>query len=206
MDIAKAIFCRLLALRSSMLSKSSQPAQRCRRVSIATSPYQVNEQAKAANPTGRIPSLIRADGPTLYDSRVITRYLDAKAAAGMYPEARLWDVLTVEATGDSMMDSAVSMSYELRLRPQEKVSSEWTDAQWSKVMGGCDALQSQWMDLLNGPLTMAHISIACALGYLDLRSLKAPQDRCIRVSCGQKAEMMAFERALPRALACCTEI
>ena len=138
-------------------------------VSIATSPYQVNEQAKAANPTGRIPSLIRADGPTLYDSRVITRYLDAKAAAGIYPEAKLWDVLTVEATGDSMMDSAVSMSYELRLRPQEKVSSEWTDAQWSKVMGGCDALQSQWMDLLNGPLTMAHISIACALGYLDLR-------------------------------------
>ena len=138
-------------------------------VSIATSPFQVNEQAKAANPTGRIPSLIRADGPALYDSRVITRYLDAKAASGMYPEARLWDVLTVEATGDSMMDSAVSISYELRLRPQEKVSSEWTDAQWSKVMGGCDALQSQWMDLLNGPLTMAHISIACALGYLDLR-------------------------------------
>ena len=138
-------------------------------VSIATSPYQVNEQAKAANPTGRIPSLIRADGPTLYDSRVITRYLDARAAAGMYPEAKLWDVLTVEATGDSMMDSAVSISYELRLRPQKKVSSEWTDAQWYKVMGGCDALQSQWMDLLNGPLTMAHISIACALGYLDLR-------------------------------------
>jgi glutathione S-transferase len=138
-------------------------------VSISTSPFQVNEQAKAANPTGRIPSLIRADGPALYDSRVITSYLDAKAAAGMYPEARLWDVLTVEATGDSMMDSAVSISYELRLRPQEKVSSEWTDAQWSKVMSGCDALQSQWMDLLNGPLTMAHISIACALGYLDLR-------------------------------------
>jgi glutathione S-transferase len=138
-------------------------------VSIATSPFKVNEQAKAANPTGRIPSLIRADGPTLYDSRVITRYLDAKAGAGMYPEAKLWDVLTVEATGDSMMDSAVSMSYELRLRPQEKVSSEWTGAQWSKVMGGCDALQSQCMDLLNGPLTMAHISIACALGYLDLR-------------------------------------
>jgi glutathione S-transferase len=138
-------------------------------VGVATSPFQVNEQAKAANPTGRIPSLLRTDGPPLYDSRVITRYLDAKAAAGMYPEARLWDVLTVEATGDSMMDSAVSISYELRLRPQEKVSSDWTDAQWSKVIGGCDALQSQWMGLLNGPLTMAHISIACALGYLDLR-------------------------------------
>ena len=152
-----------------VLLRETNQLEEVEEVSIATSPFQVNEQAKAANPTGRIPSLTRVDGPALYDSRVITRYLDAKAAAGMYPEAKLWDVLTVEATGDSMMDSAVSISYELRLRPQEKVSSEWTDAQWSKVMGGCDALQSQWMDLLNGPLTMAHISIACALGYLDLR-------------------------------------
>jgi len=152
-----------------VLLRETKQLKNVEEVSIATSPFKINEQAKAANPTGRIPSLIRADGPALYDSRVITRYLDAKAAAGMYPEARLWDVLTVEATGDSMMDSAVSISYELRLRPQEKVSSEWTDAQWTKVMGGCDALQSQWMDLLNGPLTMAHISIACALGYLDLR-------------------------------------
>jgi len=152
-----------------VLLRETNQLEEVEEVSIATSPFQVNEQAKAANPTGRIPSLTRADGPALYDSRVITRYLDAKAAAGMYPEAKLWDVLTVEATGDSMMDSAVSISYELRLRPQEEVSTEWTDAQWAKVMGGCDALQNQWMDLLNGPLNMAHISIACALGYLDLR-------------------------------------
>jgi len=152
-----------------VLLRETNQLEEVEEVSIATSPFQVNEQAKAANPTGRIPSLTRVDGPALYDSRVITRYLDAKAAAGMYPEAKLWDVLTVEATGDSMMDSAVSISYELRLRPQEEVSTEWTDAQWAKVMGGCDALQNQWMDLLNGPLNMAHISIACALGYLDLR-------------------------------------
>jgi glutathione S-transferase len=132
-------------------------------VSIATSPFQVNEQAKAANPTGRIPSLSRADGPALYDSRVITRYLDAKASAGLYPEAGLWDVLTVEATGDSMMDSAVSISYELRLRPEEKVSTEWTEAQWAKVMGGCDALQGQWMDLLNGPTH--HGAYQCCLCF-----------------------------------------
>ena len=152
-----------------VLLRETNQLEEVEEVSIATSPLQVNEQAKAANPTGRIPSLTRVDGPALYDSRVITRYLDAKAAAGMYPEAKLWDVLTVEATGDSMMDSAVSISYELRLRPQEEVSTEWTDAQWAKVVGGCDALQNQWMDLLNGPLNMAHISIACALGYLDLR-------------------------------------
>lgn len=33
---------------------------------------------KAANPLGKIPALQRPDGPALYDSRVICRYLDAK--------------------------------------------------------------------------------------------------------------------------------
>ena len=158
-----------LARKVRVLLRETNQLKDVEEVNIVTSPFQVNEQAKVANPTGRIPSLSRADGPALYDSRVITRYLDAKASAGLYPEAKLWDVLTVEATGDSMMDSAVSISYELRLRPEEKVSTEWTEAQWAKAMGGCDALQSRWMDLLNGPLTMAHISVACALGYLDLR-------------------------------------
>ncbi|MGY8789314.1 MAG: glutathione S-transferase N-terminal domain-containing protein, partial [Pseudomonadales bacterium] len=55
-------------------------------VHIETSPFNANPIASAANPTARIPSLIRPDGSTLYDSRVITRYLDARARAGLYPD------------------------------------------------------------------------------------------------------------------------
>ena len=43
------------------------------------------------------------------------------------------------------MDSAVSISYETRLRPEHMISTDWIDAQWSKIIGGCDALQSNWM-------------------------------------------------------------
>ena len=138
-------------------------------VHVITSPLNTDATVRAANPTGRIPSLIRPNGRTLHDSRVITRYLDARVNAGLYPEKELWDVLTLEAMGDSIMDSAVSISYESRLRPEHMVSINWMGAQWAKVMGGCDALQSDWMPQLNGPMTMAHISTACALGYLDLR-------------------------------------
>ena len=35
------------------------------------------------NPLGKIPALERADGPTLHDSRVITRYLDETLRAGL---------------------------------------------------------------------------------------------------------------------------
>lgn len=39
------------------------------------------------NPLGKIPALERPEGPTLYDSRVITRYLDETLKAGLYPPA-----------------------------------------------------------------------------------------------------------------------
>ncbi|MBC7133115.1 MAG: glutathione S-transferase [Roseovarius sp.] len=138
-------------------------------LSIATSPLATAPEAIAANPLGRIPALLRDDGPALYDSRVICRYLDARAGAGLYPEARLWEVLTLEATADGMMDSCVLMIYETRLRPEGARSAEWVEAQWAKVARALDALEDRWMDHLAGPLDMGQIALGCALGYLDFR-------------------------------------
>jgi glutathione S-transferase len=70
------------------------------------------------NPLGKIPALERPDGPTLYDSRVITRYLDDILHARLYPAApHLWDTLVIEATGDGIAEAAVLMRYELHVRP-----------------------------------------------------------------------------------------
>ena len=74
-------------------------------VDVATTPIQSAADAIAANPTGKIPSLIRDEGPAIYDSRVITRYLDARAGAGLYPESRLWETLTLDATADGLRAS-----------------------------------------------------------------------------------------------------
>ncbi|WP_136439683.1 glutathione S-transferase [Pacificoceanicola onchidii] len=138
-------------------------------VSVTTSPLNSDPTVLATNPIGKIPALVRDDGPALYDSRVICRYLDAKAGAGLYPESRLWETLTLEATGDGIMDSAVSMTYEARFRGPELVFEDWVEAQWAKVSRALDALEERWMSHLAGPLDMGQISVACALGYLDLR-------------------------------------
>jgi glutathione S-transferase len=121
------------------------------------------------NPLGRIPVLIRDDGLPVVDSRVICRFLDARWGAGLYPEARLWDVLTLEALAEGMIDSALLMSYEVRLRPEERQWPDWLDAQWAKVARALDALEAGWMERLDGPLDMGQVALACALGYLDLR-------------------------------------
>jgi glutathione S-transferase len=138
-------------------------------VSVTTSPLASDPGIIAANPTGRIPVLIRDDGPALHDSRVITRYLDARAGTRLYPEARLWEVLTLEATADGILDSAIILTYEGRFRSPEMQSAEWMDAHWSKIARAVSALDDRWLSHLNGPVDMGQVAVGCALAYLDLR-------------------------------------
>lgn len=122
------------------------------------------------NPLGKVPALERPDGPTLYDSRVICQFLNAQAKAGLYPTgARQWDTLTVEATADGILDAALLMVYETRIRPEDKRYSPWVEGQWGKVGRALDVLETRWIDHLNGPMDMGQIATACALGYLDFR-------------------------------------
>ncbi len=138
-------------------------------IDVSTTPMNSAPDVVAANPIGKIPALIRADGPGIYDSRVITRFLDDLAGTDLYPQSRIWEILTLEATADGIMDAAVSMTYEARLRPQEKQSSEWIEAQWAKAARGIAAVNSRWMSHLTGPLNIGQIAMACALSYVDLR-------------------------------------
>ncbi len=122
------------------------------------------------NPLSKLPALARDDGPALYDSRVICAYLDDRAGAGFYGTGNdRWDILTLEATADGIMDAAVIKRYEEFLRPAEKQWPEWLDGQWAKVENAIGAIESRWMAHLARPLNMSHIAIGCALGYVDFR-------------------------------------
>lgn len=136
---------------------------------VATTPVSTPEEVAAANPTGKIPALIRGDGPAIYDSRVICQYLNDRAGGGLYPDASRWEVMTLEATADAIMDAAVLITYERRIRPPQYVYPEWEEAQWQKVARAVKTVNDRWMSHLAGPLTIGHIAVGCALGYLDFR-------------------------------------
>ena len=122
------------------------------------------------NPLGKLPTLEREDGPALYDSRVICRYIDDRSGGKLYPAApKLWETLTLEATADGILDAAVLMVYEGRSRPEDKRDSNWLEAQWSKIARALDVIESRWMAYLEGPFDMSHAAVASALGYLDFR-------------------------------------
>lgn len=123
-----------------------------------------------ANPLGKIPALERADGTALFDSRVICRYLDDHAKAGLYPAGdRLWDTLVLESTADGILDAALLMVYETRLRPEDLRFAPWVEGQWAKVDRALDMLESRWIPHLQGALDIGQIALGCALGYLDFR-------------------------------------
>lgn len=134
------------------------------------SPVDSSQMPLAQNPLGKLPVLERPDGPALYDSRVITRYLDDRAGGKLYPPApRLWDTLTLEATGDGITEAGVLILYESRIRPEDKRFDAWVEGQWAKIARALDTLEARWMGNLRGPLDMGLISVVCALGHLDFR-------------------------------------
>lgn len=138
-------------------------------VEVATTPMGPSRDLIAVNPLGKIPALVRDDGPTLYDSRVICRFIDTLSDHDFYPQARLWDILVLEATADGILDAAVLMVYEARFREENQRSQAWLDGQWAKVARALDAIEQRWISHLAGPVDAGQIAVGCALGYLDFR-------------------------------------
>lgn len=128
------------------------------------------------NPLGKVPVLETADG-VIFDSRVICRYLDDLAQAGAYPEGGgIWRTLTLEALADGILDAALLMVYETRLRPEDVRFSPWVAAQATKItraLDALDALEADWMPHLtavrDGCPDMGAIAVGAALGYVDFR-------------------------------------
>ena len=130
-------------------------------------PLEPGTMPVAHNPLGKIPVLVLEDGSAIYDSRVITRFLDDHFNLGIYPkDAALWAALTLEAAVDGMIESAVLMAYEVRLRPENRQFTPWIDAQWSKITRTLDMFEQA---NLSGDFDMPQIALACALSYLDFR-------------------------------------
>lgn len=138
---------------------------------VTVSPVAEGSLPPGANPLGKVPALERPDGCTLYDSRVICRWLVERVPAqALYPAApRLYESLTLEATGDGILDAALLLRYEITLRPEALRWDAWSEGQWGKIARSLDALEARWMGHLAGPFCIGQAAVAAALGYLDLR-------------------------------------
>ncbi|MGE8500592.1 MAG: glutathione S-transferase N-terminal domain-containing protein [Pseudomonas sp.] len=140
-------------------------------IDTAVLPVTLNERVNALNPLGKIPVLLIDDGDALFDSRVICEYLDTlHDQAPLFPTdpATRWRTLRLAALADGLMDAAILLRYEQAVRPADRQWDDWINGQLGKVRRTLLALETQAAEL-QGPLTIAQIAVACALGYLDFR-------------------------------------
>lgn len=130
-----------------------------------------NDALRAANPLQKVPAARLDDGRLIYDSHVICEYFDTLSPTPrLFPSAgdeRL-RMLTLAALADGIMDAAILIVYEARFRPEDKWHQGWIDKQQVKVdqaLAFLEASPPAW----SGTPDYADISLACALGFLDLR-------------------------------------
>jgi len=168
-----------------MILRSSPPSPFGRKVNLAlgilglekdvtvekSDPTDANDTIREQNPLGKIPALVIEDGTVLYDSPVILEYLDHRAGGGkIIPrdiDARLKS-LTLQALCDGILDGAILLVYEGRWRPPEMAVQKWIDHQTGKVTRALAVLEAKPPAHTAIPC-VGQITLACALGYGDLR-------------------------------------
>lgn len=124
----------------------------------------------ADNPLGKVPTLVTDAGEVLYDSPVICEYLDTLDGAPVLLPVQgpaRWEVLRLQALGDGLMDAAVERFVELARAPERRDTS-WLQRTRLQIARVLDCLE-QGCDVRMEGVHLGTLSIACALGYLDIR-------------------------------------
>lgn len=124
----------------------------------------------AANPLGKIPTLVTDEGHAVFDSSVICDLFDRMSGNQLVPQQMAaWQAIkTFEATVDGVVDALLLTVYEVRYRPEDKRYDGWVDKQMRKGDRGLVVLDKR-LDQLPADLTTAHFALAGLLGWMNLR-------------------------------------
>ena len=129
---------------------------------------QPNERLMQDNPLSKIPTLVLDNGMTLFDSGVICEYLDDLAGGQLFPKApgTRWQALRWQALGNGLLDALILWRNE---RERATPLAPLMDAFALKTNACLQQLENEAAALADAPLSIGHIAIGCALGYIDYR-------------------------------------
>lgn len=162
----------------------------------AANPIRRDERIAIHNPLAKVPTLITADGHTLFDSRVICEYLAARAGnSTLFPAAgdARWRALQQQAMADGLLDAALLARYEKTARPAELQWPQWVDGCITKIQACLTTIEALAPQLSTTTPSIGEVTIGCALGYLDFRF----PELAWRAQCPQAAQWFAQFDALP---------
>ncbi|MGB7181960.1 MAG: glutathione S-transferase family protein [Burkholderiaceae bacterium] len=158
------------------------------------------------NPIGRVPALVTDSGQVIVESAAILDYLDRLAGPenSLTPmtgddRTRAINMLGV-ATGS--IDKAISVSYEVRFRPEEKRHQPWVERCEEQARLGYEWLESQ-LDgqyFLGEAISQVDITTAVGWQYMSIgpkhlhATIKAPK---IAALAERLMENPAFKQTFP---------
>ena len=138
------------------------------------SPWSPGSNVPNINPLGKIPVLVLDEETTLFDSRVISEYLDNFAPNNKLmpaPNRERTEVKRWEALADGICDAA-ALTFLERKRPTERQDVDWITRQESKLIRGLEYMAEQLGEhawCMGTHFSLADIASGCALGYLAFR-------------------------------------
>lgn len=137
---------------------------------INTDLYGDKQDIGSDNPLRKVPALRLEDGTTLFDSTVISEYLDCSDGNPIFhPQSghMRFKALKLQALGDGLTEAPQSLYKELA-RP-DKFRSEEMVKKYSAAVERILTWIEGNLSILNGPLTIGGIALACGLSYVDER-------------------------------------
>jgi len=123
------------------------------------------------NPLNKVPALVMDDGESIYDSMVITEYVDALGGKPFIPAEPGARARTRrdEALGNGLMDAGVAIFLE-RKREAAHQDAAWIARQKDKIDAGLAAWARSLASRRDaGLLTLGDISCGCALFWYEFR-------------------------------------
>jgi glutathione S-transferase len=139
------------------------------RVRFVTPEEDVGEELRARNPLNKVPVAVLEDGMVVFDSPVLMEMMDSLAGGGRIIPTEFksrMSSLTMQALADGILEAAVLIGYESRYREPHQASQRWLDHQRKKVELGVAYAEKT---LVTGDVDVGQITLACALGFLDVR-------------------------------------
>ena len=140
---------------------------------VEESAWSVDTTVPRYNPLNKVPALVLDNGESIYDSAVISEYLDAISGSVLIPgdaveRAR---VRRGEALGDGLADAGITAFLE-RKREVSRQDPSWIGRQLDKVNSSINVISKELgrNAFLGGDkLNLADIACGCALFWAEFR-------------------------------------
>ena len=152
---------------------------------VDSHPFDNNEDFLALNPLGKVPCLVDYDLGAIFDSEVICDFLDATISGGILFENIYadWRLKTLYSLCSGLMDASLNLQVE-SLREIDGLKSDfWFNRHHDAINRSLIEIENR-LPLLPENFTIIHLTIVCALQYLDFRhpSIKWRMERQSLVS------------------------